>query len=87
MERVQGILLRIEEKARDRNMWYPNGRKWIIDEDSANLNQCLQNFAKNHMYYLHQSLIFEKMCEGSFQDTLALMDWHVRRNLEVFRSD
>lgn len=66
MERVEGILLRIEEKSRDKASWYPNGRKWIIDEDSQILNDCLRNFTSRHMTYLLQSLIFEKMCEGSF---------------------
>ena len=87
MERVQGILVKIEEKARDRASWYPSGRKWLTDDDSQLLNECIRTFAQRHMTYLLQSLIFEKMVEGSFSETLALMEWHIRRNLEIFRSD
>ena len=47
----------------------------------------MKSFAVYHMQYLLQSLCFEKMCEGSYKDTTSLMEWHIKQNLDIFRSD
>lgn len=39
------------------------------------------------MAYVLQSLVFEMMCEGSFKDATALMEWQIRKNIDAFRSD
>ena len=39
------------------------------------------------MSMLVQSLVFEKMNEGSFKDTLALMNTQIRGKVEAFRSE
>ena len=33
MDRVQGILAKIEEKAASKSAWYPSGRMWMDDAD------------------------------------------------------
>lgn len=37
------------------------------------------------MTYLLQSLVFEKMVERNLGDASALCEWHLSRNLEIFR--
>ena len=39
------------------------------------------------MIYLLQSLTFEKLVAGSSRDGLALMDYHIHKYLDEFRSD
>ena len=65
MERVQGILVKIEEKAASKAGWYPQGSKWLNEQDWQDLSQHQRSFNETHMSFLMQSLVFEKMCEGS----------------------
>ena len=44
-------------------------------------------FRNQHILILTQSLVFEKMNEGNFGDTLTLMNLNVRSNINAFRSD
>ena len=78
MERVQGIMAKIEEKASGKAEFYPHPRKWLVQTDYQKLEEFKQQFRERHMSMLIQSLVFEKMNEGSFEDTLALMNAHVR---------
>jgi len=73
MERATGILAKIEEKANSKSAVYPTGRMWMNQEDSQ-IYELIKFFAEKHMAYLMQSLVFEKMCEGSFRDATALME-------------
>ena len=86
MERATGILAKIEEKASSKSAVYPTGRMWMNQED-CKINELTKSFSEKHMAYVMQSLVFEKMCEGSFRDATALMEWQIRLNLEAFRSD
>ena len=48
---------------------------WMDQEDRIMINWLKTFFGKRHMAYVMQSLVFEKMCEGSFRDVTALMEW------------
>ena len=87
MDRVQGIMAKIEEKASGKADWYPQSRKWLIQEDYGKLEVQKNLFRQRHMSILIQSLVFEKMNESNFGDTLTLMNYHVRSNIDAFRSD
>jgi len=39
------------------------------------------------MIFYNQSLAFEKLVEGSYKDGLTVMDYHIRKYLDHFRSD
>lgn len=74
MERATGILAKIEEKACSKSAVYPTGRMWMNQED-CKINELAKSFVEKHMAYVMQSLVFEKICEGSFRDATALMEW------------
>lgn len=48
---------------------------WMNQEDRTIINGFKTLFGERHMAYVMQSLVFEKMCEGSFRDVTALMEW------------
>ena len=39
------------------------------------------------MTYLVQSIIFENMVERNVKDAASLSEWHLSRNLEIFRDN
>lgn len=82
-------MAKISEKASAKQAWYPPAEKMFLDdEEYATVTQNVQPiFAWRHMAYVLQSLVFEMMCEGSFKDATALMDYHIKKNLDAFRSD
>ena len=46
-----------------------------------------KDFQEKHMLYLHQSLVFEYLVEGHSREGLAVMQYHINKDLETFRSD
>lgn len=87
MERAQGILAKIEEKATDKKGWYAGGRMWLNDEDWRLIADCVKVFNERHMIFLNQSLVFEKLVDGKSREGLAVMEFHIRKHIETFRSD
>jgi len=53
MERVQGILAKIEEKSRAKMSIYPQGRMWFNEEDQMNIDQLKSKFEEKHMSSLY----------------------------------
>jgi len=51
MERAQGILAKIEEKAASKSAWYPAGRTWM-NQDDWSVNEISKSFAERHMAYV-----------------------------------
>lgn len=87
-ERAGGILAKISEKAGAKASWYPPAENmWMSEADYALVNSLQGPFAWRHMAFVLQSLVFEMMCEGSFKDATALMEWQIRKNIDMFRSD
>ena len=48
----EGILLKIDEKSKDKESWYSSGRKWLNEQDNYLLNNYCRGFADRHMAYL-----------------------------------
>lgn len=60
---------------------------WLNDEDWRLIADCVKVFNERHMIYLNQSLVFEKLVDGQSREGLAVMEFHIRKHIEIFRSD
>ena len=60
---------------------------WLNDEDDSLLIDFVKDFQEKHMLFLHQSLVFEKLVEGHSREGLAVMQYHINKYLDTFRSD